>query len=77
MKPSSRIQKALRDLDVLKYYYVDFFTSGREDARKECCDIINNARDLLLELSIDRKINNIRLVKKLDMIRNINENKRP
>lgn len=67
MKEPKRVQKALDTLDTLLewlHYYMGDCTEFRKFVRQEVTDLEN----LLRELSLDQKVHNIRLAKKLKAI---------
>ena len=67
MKESKRVQKAINTLDQMLewlHYYMGDCTTFRQFVRKDIADL----EDLLRELALDQKVQNIRLAKKLKAI---------
>ena len=74
VKPSKRVRSAISDLQYIKENYLHFFTCVRDDAWQDCWKKLENVENILVDLATDKKLNNIRLVQKLEMVKNIAKN---
>ena len=68
MRPSKRVRKALDELFEIKEI-VDYSCAG--DMPRKILENFKHIEDTLVELAVDRKLNNIRFKKKLDMVSKI------
>lgn len=76
MKPSKRIQNAIRDLGYLKTNYLEYFLSGRPDSMKECEELLANIASCLENVAMEQKVHNIKIAKKLGERKDVQENKK-
>ncbi len=67
MKESKRVQKALNTLEKM-IEYLHFYMGDSPEFKNLVKVELNNVEDLLKELSVDQKIQNVRLAKKLKAI---------
>lgn len=66
MKPSKRVRSAVNDLNYIKENYLAYYMGDHPHFHELCRTKLKHIEDVLIELAIDRKLNNIQLVKKLE-----------
>lgn len=64
MKEPKRVQKALATLDKM-IEYLHYYMGDTREFKDLVRDELTNVEDLLRELSVDQKVQNIKLAKKL------------